>query len=92
MGNIAETIDNIVQKYELPKEYHAALWEAYEQGSEHGFWRARGYHSRVPQTVCKERRARMLKDAKNPRITEVSKSCHDWLVPMNIIPHKGRKE
>jgi len=30
--------------------------------------------------------------AKNPRITEVSKSCHDWLVPMNIISHKGRKE
>ena len=30
----------IVEKYEVPQEYHAALWAAYEAGAEMGFWKA----------------------------------------------------
>jgi hypothetical protein len=30
----------IVEKYEVPHEYHAALWAAYEAGAEMGFWKA----------------------------------------------------
>jgi hypothetical protein len=40
MGEKASKILEIIEKYELPKEYHAALWDAYEQGTEDGFWRA----------------------------------------------------
>lgn len=29
----------IVEKYEVPKEYHDALWAAYEAGAEMGFWK-----------------------------------------------------
>lgn len=30
----------IVDKYEVPYEYHNALWAAYEAGAEMGFWKA----------------------------------------------------
>lgn len=30
----------IVEKYEVPYEYHNALWAAYEAGAEMGFWKA----------------------------------------------------
>ena len=30
----------IVEKYEVPQEYHSALWAAYETGAEMGFWKA----------------------------------------------------
>ena len=30
----------IVSKYEVPQEFHAALWAAYEAGAEMGFWKA----------------------------------------------------
>ena len=30
----------IVDKYEVPQEYHSALWAAYEAGAEMGFWKA----------------------------------------------------
>lgn len=30
----------IVSKYEVPYEYHNALWAAYEAGAEMGFWKA----------------------------------------------------
>ena len=30
----------IVEKYEVPQEYHNALWAAYEAGAEMGFWKA----------------------------------------------------
>lgn len=30
----------IVEKYEVPREYHNALWAAYEAGAEMGFWKA----------------------------------------------------
>lgn len=30
----------IVEKYEVPREYHDALWAAYEAGAEMGFWKA----------------------------------------------------
>lgn len=33
----APIIDEIVQKYEIPKELHAAIWEAYEAGIKNGF-------------------------------------------------------
>lgn len=32
----------IVEKYEVPQEYHAALWAAYEAGAEMGFFKAIG--------------------------------------------------
>lgn len=32
----------IVEKYEVPYEYHAALWAAYEAGAELGFWKGAG--------------------------------------------------
>jgi len=30
----------IIEKYEVPYEYHAALWAAYEAGADMGFWKA----------------------------------------------------
>ncbi len=33
-------IDKIVQKYEVPQEFHEALWKAYEAGAEYGFFKA----------------------------------------------------
>lgn len=32
----------IVEKYEVPQEYHAALWAAYEAGADLGFFKAIG--------------------------------------------------
>jgi hypothetical protein len=28
------TVPEIIDKYEIPKEYHKALWEAYESGAD----------------------------------------------------------
>lgn len=30
----------IIEKYEVPQEFHNALWAAYEAGAEMGFWKA----------------------------------------------------
>jgi hypothetical protein len=30
----------VIQKYEVPQEFHSALWAAYEAGAEMGFWKA----------------------------------------------------
>lgn len=43
MGQIQEqgkAMLEIVEKYEVPLEYHNALWAAYEAGAEMGFWKA----------------------------------------------------
>jgi hypothetical protein len=32
MGNVADQMLEIIDKYEVPKEMHKALWEAYELG------------------------------------------------------------
>ena len=28
------TVPEIIEKYEIPKDYHKALWEAYEAGAD----------------------------------------------------------
>lgn len=35
-----KAILEIIEKYEVPLEYHNALWAAYEAGAEMGFWKA----------------------------------------------------
>lgn len=45
MGQIAQQgkdMLEIVEKYEVPQEYHAALWAAYEAGADMGFFKAIG--------------------------------------------------
>jgi hypothetical protein len=31
------TVADIIEKFEIPKEYHDALWEAYTEGMKKGF-------------------------------------------------------
>lgn len=34
------TVAEIIDKYEIPQELHAAIWQAFEDGTEYGFWKA----------------------------------------------------
>lgn len=36
----AKDMLEIIDKYEVPYEYHTALWAAYEAGAKMGFWKA----------------------------------------------------
>lgn len=45
LGQIAQQgkdMLEIVEKYEVPQEYHTALWAAYEAGADMGFFKAIG--------------------------------------------------
>lgn len=33
-------VDKIIEKYEIPEEYHEAIWAAYEEGAKRGFIKA----------------------------------------------------
>ena len=42
----------IIEKYEVPREFHNALWAAYEAGAEMGFWK--GVKVTPPKTLLEE--------------------------------------
>lgn len=31
------TVPDIIEEYEIPQEFHEALWKAYEEGAKRGF-------------------------------------------------------
>jgi hypothetical protein len=33
---------DIIEQFEIPEEYHHAIWEAYSAGADYGFFRALG--------------------------------------------------
>lgn len=41
----------IIEKYEVPQEYHNALWAAYEAGAEMGFWKGANIKPAHPKTA-----------------------------------------
>ena len=40
MSELSDKIDKVIAKYEVPKEFFGAVWEAFEEGADWGFWKA----------------------------------------------------
>lgn len=71
MGNLRP--QDIIEQFEIPEEYHHAIWEAYSDGAEYGFFKALGQdlhpttelsQQDTPKTVSQQRRG------KNATITQ----------------------
>jgi hypothetical protein len=40
MSEISDKVLEVIEEYEVPKELHGAVWKAFEEGAEYGFFRA----------------------------------------------------
>jgi len=54
-------VQEIIEQFEIPEEFHHAIWEAYSAGADYGFFKAIGSRSPdVPEsTPPKEMRKRV---------------------------------
>lgn len=43
MGKVlGAKVQEIIEQFEIPEEYHHAIWEAYSAGADYGFFKAIG--------------------------------------------------